>query len=55
MLEPHDGVLFMGLLAPCGASGALASAGPDPRLGPNRLPRCSVFKDRVPRRHLVDP
>jgi hypothetical protein len=55
MLEPHDGVLFMGLLAPCGASGALASAGPDPRLGLNRLPRCSVFKDRVPRGHLVDP
>ena len=53
MLEPHDGVLFMGLLAPCGASGALASAGPDPRLGLNRLPRCSVFKDRVPRGHLV--
>jgi hypothetical protein len=52
MLEPHDGVLFMGLLAPCGASGALASAGPDPRLGLNRLPRCSVFKDRVPRGHL---
>ena len=53
MLEPHDGVLFMGLLAPCGASGALTSAGQTRESGPNRLPRCSVFKDRVPRGHWL--
>ena len=37
---------------PAGATGALTSTGSDPRLESNRLPRCSVFKDRVPRGHL---
>ena len=37
---------------PAGATGALTSTGSDPRLESNRLPRCSVFKDRVPRGHM---
>jgi hypothetical protein len=47
------GSTSFGLLHPAGASGALTSTGSDSRVESNRLPRCSVFKDRVPRGHLV--